>query len=266
MPGRRLLAWVLPISTVAVLGLVGNAYAAGLKTGATRYVRVVQLRHGKRTLKLTRAGEKRFGSEVNGKFLIAKCVRLRRTAAGLVSGDTVVSVQTTRGSGGRRAYISFVYPHTDFCDVELGVVTRHGFRERLSAPPLDNVPVTERGAGYLNEDRLTFRLLFTIELAQALATQRRSGHFPPARVLSKLPGTVALRRAKATPPEHNVGYYTNGSDRAEVVGVSALGQRLFINIKQGIFSTNAEDHIIRGLTGRIAEVELPALPPLGSGP
>lgn len=263
--GSTKLALLVAASTIAVFGLVGHAYAARLTTGATRYVRVVRLRHGERTLRLTRVGKRRFGSEVRGSFLIAQCVRLRRTAAGLVSGETSVSVETIHHPRGRSVYVSLVTPRADFCDVELGVIDRsgHSFREHLSAPPLDNVPVTERGAGYLNEDRVTFRLLFTIGLAEALAAQRHSGHFPPARVLSKLPGTVALRTARATPPRHRVGYYSNGSEHAEVVALSALGQRLFMDIKHGIFSTNAGDHITRVLTGRLALAELPALPPIG---
>ena len=97
---------------------------------------------------------------------------------------------------------------------------------------------------------------------EASAVLHHSGHFPSARVLSKLPGTVALRTAKATPPGHKVGYYSNGSGHAEVVAVSALEQRLFIDVKNGIFSTNAEDHITRVLTGRLAQAELPTLRPL----
>lgn len=144
--------------------------------------------------------------------------------------------------------------HADFCDVGLTRVTRvrHGERfKSLPGPPLDAVPLTQRGAEYLREDQLTERLLFVIDIAQAFAAQHRPGDFPTARDLAQLPGTVALHSPSATPPAHDVGYFSNGRDYAEVVTRSGFGQRLFIAIKHGILRTNVADHVTRILAGQV---------------
>lgn len=253
MDPRKLIVSLAGASVLASVLVVGPAFAGKLALGSTRYVRIVRT-HGQLVLRLTAAGQQRFGSEVRGKLLTADCVRLRKTAAGLVSAEDVEGFASIPGPHGRRINVSLVDPHADFCDVVLTRTTRirHGTKfKSLPGPPLDAVPLTERGAEYLNEDQVTQQLLFVIDIAQAFAAQHRPRDFPTASELTKIPGTVALRSANSTPPAHEVGYFSNGRDYAEVVARSASGQRLFIAIKHGIQRTNVADHIARILAGRV---------------
>lgn len=260
---RKLYGPILVISALTALTFAGSAYAAPLPTGASRYMRVVRLRDGNWILRLTPAGKKQFRQEVRGKILIARCVRLRRTAAGLVSASTRESLGTIRGPHGHPIDASFVDPKADFCDIYLGIVrksNRGTIEHDLPGPPLDNVALTERGAGYLNEDEITFQLLATIDLAEAYAAQHRPGYFPPPRVMSKLPLVVALRSARSLPPANRVGYFRYGTKHAEVVAVTAFKRRLFIAIRDGILRTNAGDHIVRVLTDKLSVAESPPTP------
>ncbi len=57
---------------------------------------------------------------------------------------------------------------------------------------------------------------------------------------------VALASPDASPPPGAIGFYSDGANHAETVGISKLGRRLFMDSNAGVFSTNAAEHLIRG--------------------
>jgi hypothetical protein len=82
------------------------------------------------------------------------------------------------------------------------------------------------------------------------AQRRPDGHFPPASefaagpILGRLP-VVPLASADASPPPGAIGFYSDGADHAQAVGISTLGRRLFIDSTAGVLSTNVAQHLLR---------------------
>lgn len=56
---------------------------------------------------------------------------------------------------------------------------------------------------------------------------------------------VALVSPDASPPPGAIGFYSDGANHAEAVGISTLGRRLFIDSNAGVLSTNAAEHLVR---------------------
>lgn len=42
-----------------------------------------------------------------------------------------------------------------------------------------------------------------------------------------------------------IGFFSDGANHAEAVGISTLGQRLFIDSNAGVLSTDAAEHLDR---------------------
>jgi len=224
-----------------------------LRTGSTPFVRVVHLRGGRLTLALTAKGRREFARVVHGKFLDGRCVRLRATPQGIVGASESGSSELVQGAGGRFVYRTLLDRRADYCDVGLATVTNHGQDQAsLPAPLLDSVPLTQRGAEYLDEDQVALDLQVTLSFAEVATLHEPAGRFPASPALARtLPGVVALASAKDTPRRGKTGYYSDGADHAEVVGVSALGARLFIDMNRGVLVTNASEHLTRVLTGHV---------------
>ena len=235
-----------------------------MPTGSTPYVRLVRLKGGRLTAALTAHGRSRLGAELAGKVLDGSCTTLGR----LVQGGYLSSSSSTSEAGirpdGRVSFMFLLDPHADFCDVGLArlTVTRHRVGvDQLPGPPFDSVALTQKGAEYLDEDRVTARLFEVLQVAVALAQRDRAGHFPPAeRVVSVFartraqPAVVALAAATDTPPSNAIGVFTDAANHAEIVGRTALGQRLFIDSNSGVLSANSPEHLFRVLRDEVATV------------
>jgi hypothetical protein len=82
------------------------------------------------------------------------------------------------------------------------------------------------------------------------AQHRPGGHFLPAAQFTagfrvgRL-RVVALVSPDGSPPPGAIGFYSDGANHAEVVGISTLGRRLFIDSNVGVLSTNAAEHLVR---------------------
>lgn len=106
---RKLIVSFAGACVLAGALFVGPAVAGKLALGSTRYVRIVRT-HDHLILRLTAAGERKFGSEVRGKLLTANCVRLRKTAAGVVTAEEVQGFGSIPGPHGRPITVSLVDP------------------------------------------------------------------------------------------------------------------------------------------------------------
>lgn len=248
--------FALGLAVLASLALVDPASADSpvFRTGSTRYVRVVHLTHGRLTFALTASGRKRFKRALRGSVLDAECTTLGPAVQGSTLSSVGAGSERTVGPGGRVTDLVLLDPHADFCDI--GRARRKVTRSRVTTtevagPPLERLALTQRGAAYMDEDRVTLKLFVTLNSALEYAHADKAGHFPPAeRVTTKSGGKViALGSPDASPPAGVVGLFSDGVNHAEAVGLSALHQRLFIDSNGGTLSTNAQEHMFRVAAG-----------------
>ena len=241
------------------------ADAAASRTGATRYVRVYRLRSGKLTIVLTPRGRRTFRRDLRrDRVLYASCVHLRDTPQGASIDNVTFPAAMSLGTGGTKTYRPIVDPRADFCDVNLALIARAAGREKISLidrPPLDAVPLTVRGAEYLEEDQIavnSWTILFVARIdAQTIEPGDR---FPPAELLvgslRKVGGygkVVVLGAPTSSPPAGTTGIYSDTDAHLEIVTVSASGTRLFIDQNAGVYSTNMQDHIDRFLRAKLPD-------------
>jgi hypothetical protein len=246
---------VRPAVLVAVAGmLIFVASATGrqtlLRTGSTKYVRVARLRGGDHTVVLTAQGRK----VLRGRVLQATCTTLGRSVHGLT--PTLSESSASEGGGPRRgnfAYHTISDLHADFCDIRLVRRTRGGISDSVNVPPFDSLALDQRGAVFLNEDRVTQRLAGILELGSALASKDPAGDFPTApRVASYLHGRdTSLSSPSTSPPPGRVGFFSDGVGHVEVVGLSALGRRLYVDLDDGVLSTDVPEHLLRVATNQV---------------
>lgn len=140
--------------------------------------------------------------------------------------------QTTRGD--------------DFCRVWLASrTTRRGSSSRQL---IVSIPLTQKGAVRLDEERTATMMLSVLVFAGELADTRRPPVYPtPAQLVERLQArfraarrsVVALDSADATPPADTVGYWSDGAGHVAVVALSAQGRRLFAEFApDDVVSTN----------------------------
>lgn len=243
---------------IALTALLLAAPAAGavpaLHTGSTRYLRIVHLGHGQLSVALTGQGRKRFAQLIRGGYALdATCTTLGKSVQGFSQRSSSGASESGIGPHGRPTYHTLLDRHADFCDigrVRLTITRRSISAEQVPGPTLDSVALTQKGAAFLDEDRVTSKIFVVLEVAIGGAQHRPDGHFPPAQFaagfrLSRLLRVVALVSPDASPPPGTIGFYSDGANHAEAVGISTLGRRLFIDSNAGVLSTNAAEHLVR---------------------
>lgn len=145
---------------------------------------------------------------------------------------------------GRRLVTGDLTRGLDYCRVQL---TGRSRRVVVS------IPLTQRGAVLLDEERVTHELLALGVLAN-IASERLRLDGPPttAQLLRFLERRDRRQRARVaglespadTPPVGKLGYYSDGGERTAWVGLSASGRRLFIESEpDGVLRTNVATHI-----------------------
>jgi hypothetical protein len=139
----------------------------------------------------------------------------------------------------------------DYCRVwlEARTVRRNGRRLRRSREVIVSVPLTQRGAVFLDEQEKAFSLQ---GLLLVVGLEERNGdNWPtPAQLLGSRIGRrlgsrlVALENPTDTPGIGTIGYYSDGEHHVVVATVSASGRRLFIeNEPDGVVRTNVAGYI-----------------------
>jgi hypothetical protein len=140
----------------------------------------------------------------------------------------------------------------DYCRVWLAArtVRRNGERQRRSRELIVSIPLTQRGAVFLDEQGKAFDLQGLLLLAGLLAEERNSNNWPTATELleertrrSSGPGIVALTSPTETPPGGAIGYYSDGQQHVAAVIVSASGRRLFVEHEADVLHTNVAGYI-----------------------
>lgn len=132
----------------------------------------------------------------------------------------------------------------DYCRVRLAGGSRRA---------IVSIPLTQRGAVLLDEERVTQELL-ALGLLAGVASERLRLEGPPTaaqllrflerRNLSQRSRIVGLTGPADTPPAGKLGYYSDGDERTAWVGLSASGRRLFIESEpDGVLRTNVATHI-----------------------
>lgn len=240
-----------------VLAVPAAAVPPRLHTGSTRYVRLVHLRDGGLSIALTARGRKRFRRVLRGFVLDATCTTLGKTVQGSTQGTQSSGAEGSSGPGGRFNYHVLLDRYADFCDVGRARqrMTHNGeSTTHVPGPTLDSIALSQKGAAYLDEERVTERMFGILETAIEDAYTDPEGRFPPAEKLAAMfPGrVVALASADASPPAGVVGFYSDDANHAEAVALSALDRRLFIDSNDGVLSTNPADDLFRAMSGEVA--------------
>jgi hypothetical protein len=241
---------------VSVALLTAPGLAAGaprLHTGSDRYVRLVKLPGIGLTAALTPQGRKRLGRRLRGRVLDGACTTL---GTGFLSTSSSMG-EIAPGPGGRPKFVFILDRHADYCDFRLSHLSGKGRRARLQqlpGPPFDSLALTQRGAAYLDDDRITAHMEQVLVFADVLAG---SGHYPSAsRVASLYPHRLlkvsALSSPAGTPASDAIGVFSDGVRHIETVGETKLGRRLFVDWNKGILTTNAAAHLFRFVSDQIA--------------
>jgi hypothetical protein len=249
-----------------VLAYCSAAGAVSLPTGSTALVRLVRLHGGQLTARLTARGRRSLARRLRGHVLDGSCTTLGAT----VQGSTVSSETSSSSAGldpaGHASYQFILDRGADFCDISLSALTvtrgRHGSSvtvTQVPGPPIDTIALTQKGARYLDEDRVTARLFTLLQNALDRAHLDPAGHFPDAGavVAAFAHGrvhwhAVVLANPNSTPSGDAIGLFTDRMNRAEAVGVTQSGQRLYLDSSGGVLSSNSYEHLLRLLSDRLA--------------
>jgi hypothetical protein len=146
----------------------------------------------------------------------------------------------------------------DYCRVWLAArtVKRKGVRQRRPRELIVSIPLTQRGAVFLDEQGKALDLDRLLFVAGLLAEERNTTNWPTAtelferrELLERLPHQglwpelMALASPTDTPPEGAIGYYSDGQQHVAAVAVSALGRRLFVEYEADVLHTNVAGYI-----------------------
>jgi hypothetical protein len=149
-----------------------------------------------------------------------------------VTGSETILRAPRRGRRLRTGEASRIW---DLCEVRLKPrrTRRQGIRP-LRSPVLATIPITQRGAVYIDEKKRAQLLQGVLLLAKTKNRRLVRRNFRTAAdldsELSRLPrfDLVPLPSPSSTPPPGPVGYYSDGAKHAAAVMLSASGRRLFL--------------------------------------
>lgn len=140
----------------------------------------------------------------------------------------------------------------DYCRVWLAArtVRRNGVRQTRPREVIVSIPLTQRGAVFLDEQEKALELQGLLLLAGLLAEERNSSNWPTAADLLESPigrrlgpRLVPLGSPADTPAAGVIGYYSDGQQHAAAVTVSASGRRLFVEWEADVLHTNVAGYI-----------------------
>ncbi len=139
----------------------------------------------------------------------------------------------------------------DYCRVWLAsrTVTRKGERTRIPSMLVVSVPVTQKGAVFLDEEAKSGELLGGLALVSVVAERRNLDVYPTyAQLVDAFPKVAqevtALANPTDSPPRGRVGYYSDGQQHVVFAVLSASGRRLFLEFAADeVLSTNVAGHI-----------------------
>lgn len=231
------------IVVVCALMLLPSAAAqAKLPVGEAHGVRVVR-EHGAIVVIFTARASKLY-KRIAGKRVEVSCTELQDD--GTFSGSVTVRAPKHRG----KLYTGDLTRGMDYCRVWLAArtVRRHGERQHRDRVHLVSVPLTQKGAVFIDEQFKAFDLFEMLYVASIVAERQKLDGYPThAQMLDELPTLAGHLVALATPadavPRGVIGYYSDGQKHAAVAILSASGRRLFIEYNDDVLSTNVAGYI-----------------------
>jgi hypothetical protein len=220
-----------------------------LPVGQAEGVRVVRER-GAIVVIFTARAEKLY-KRIAGKLVEVSCTELPDDQGpGLVSTSTgAVTLRAPPRRG--RLRTGDLTRGMDYCRVSLPArtVTRKGNRRRIAKRVVVSVPLTQKGAVFLDEEEKASDLLGTLLLAGFVADELKLDVYPThAQLIAEYPKAakviVALANPTDSPPAGVVGYYSDGQEHVVVAIMSASGRRLFVeHAADNVVSTNVGRYI-----------------------
>jgi hypothetical protein len=132
----------------------------------------------------------------------------------------------------------------DYCSVSLE--PRRG--SQRSSEWLVSVPLTQRGAVYLDEREKTSEMMGILILAGVLAEKRGlQGAATAEQLLARWPHLagylVALSGPAETPPPKTIGYWSDAVQHVAVAALSSSGRRLFVEYEGDVLHTSVAGYI-----------------------
>ena len=238
---RRVGASVVAALLLALAVPSAGAAQTPLPVGESKGVRIVRER-GALVVVFTQRAE-RLRRKVAGKPVSVLCTEF---VPGATHGGGVTQRAPRRG---RRIETGDLTRGMDYCRVWLAA--RRRGRERISRELLVSVPLTQKGAVFLDEEATARMIAAVLTLGAFIAEDRnRTGYATPAELLEALaPGrrpVIALAAPSDTPPAGVVGYYSDGGGHAATVGLSTQGRRLFLEVNGDVLQTNIARHLFGG--------------------
>jgi hypothetical protein len=156
---------------------------------------------------------------------------------------------------GRRLRTGDLTRGLDYCRVwrEPYAVRRKGRRGQTTRKLMVSIPLTQRGALYLDEEKKTYEMMRVLLAAGLLAERRGTTEALTydellSALLKGVPGPrrlglVPMAGPAETPPAGKVGYWSDGAQHVAVATLSSLGRRLFIEGEGDVLHTNVADYI-----------------------
>jgi hypothetical protein len=235
------------VAAVVVLAVPSTGAAQGpLPVGENDGVRIVRER-GALVVVFTQRAE-RLRRKVAGKLVSVLCTEFTE---GGTHGGGVTQRAPRRG---RRIETGDRTRGMDYCRVWLAArfTGRGRERTRHRRELIVSVPLTQRGAVFLDEEATARLIAAVLSISELLAEDRsRTGYVTPAELLEALPPRrrllVALAAPSDTPPPGTIGYYSDGAQHAAAVGLSTQGSRLFLEVNGDVLHTNIARYVFGGL-------------------
>jgi hypothetical protein len=239
---RGVVATVVAALLLALAVPSAGAAQTPLPVGETKGVRIVRER-GALVVVFTQRAE-RLRRRVAGKLVSVLCTEF------VPDGTHGGGVTQRAPRRGRRIETGDRTRGMDYC--RLWLAARRRGRERIARELLVSVPLTQKGAVFLDEEAKARMIASVLTLGELIAEDRnRTGYVTPAELLGALPPgrrppVVALAAPSDTPPAGMVGYYSDGAKHAATVGLSNQGRRLFLEVNGDVLHTNIARHLLGG--------------------
>jgi len=239
----KALTGAVAVAVVLLLAPPATLAQAPLPVGEVNGVRVVR-EHGAVVVIFTAKAAKLY-TRIAGKQVQVSCTEM--TEGGSNGGRVGLRAPARRG----KLVTGDKTRGMDYCRVWLAphTLTRHGERTRVGRLLIVSVPLSQKGAVFLDEETKVTELVGVLAVAGIVKERQKLPGYPThAQLIQRFPKAagevVALAAPGDTPPAKKVGYYSDGQEHIAVVTLSTSGRRLFVEAGADDFlSTNVAQYL-----------------------
>jgi hypothetical protein len=225
----------LALALILLLAPAAAQAQTELPVGEDRGVRVVRQDRAIVVVFTDRAAK--LHKRLAGKRVIVSCTTLRDDGSNSGSQTMVVPAR------GRRLFTGDLTPNIDYCRLW------HPRRKNRSKRIIVSVPLTQKGAVFLDEEEKTQSIFGLLLLAEFVQEDEKIDGYPtydeflqgiPRRAREAFSKRVsALAAPTDVPPARTIGYYSDGDQQIGVSIVSKAGRLLFIRFgPDDVLTTN----------------------------